>query len=231
MIEVSNLTRTFGEKTAVSDLSFAVKEGITGFLGENGAGKTTTMKLLMGHLWPDQGTIRICGESVEAGKDLSGIRGRIGYLPAQDYLFDHLTGKENLEWISEIRTGDRGTWKDTGDFIAELGVESALSTPLASCSSGMRRKIAILGSLVGQPPILIWDEPHTHLDIAANLKMKAFLRSYASKGRAVLFSSHILEMVEGLCDEVIIIHQGQLKLQRPLSEIKGLETTYLELTR
>jgi ABC-type multidrug transport system ATPase subunit len=139
-------------------------------------------------------------------------------LPDEDFLFPRLSGRENLEYASILKTGNKNWYKKLEEYLIDFGILDMLDEPFSFYSKGMKKKLQIIVSIIGYPEILILDEPHKGLDVLANIKMKAFLKKYIKDGNLVFFSSHILEMVEDICNEVIIIHKGKI-----VKEIKSLK--------
>jgi ABC-2 type transport system ATP-binding protein len=235
MILLENITRSFDGRKALDSVGFSVEGGVVGFLGENGAGKTTTFRILLGLLAPDSGRVELLGRPVR-GTDDHAVRSRIGYCPSDDLLYDRLTFRENLELVSRLRTGDESAWKRREDWLSRFELEDALDIPFEAGSTGMRKKLQLLASTVGEPDILLWDEPSNGLDVASVIRMKDLVREWGAKpGRLVFFSSHQIDTVEDLCDRVLILHRGRLAADiRPeagatLRDV-GLTKAYLDAT-
>ncbi len=230
MIRFSNVTKDFGDKRGVFALDFTLECGkIYGFLGKNGAGKSTTIKLLMSLLKPDSGEIFIDNKDISVFEHGQAAKKMLGYLPSDDYLFPHLSGRENLEYMSLLKTGDLHQYRALDHEIRELEMEEYLDEMIHSYSSGMLQKIHLLASLIGTPRILLWDEPHTGLDVLSNIFMHHILKTWISPERLVFFSSHILEMVENICDEVLIIHEGSIREIWKKEEGTDLQQHYLRV--
>lgn len=230
MILLKEVTKDFGEERGVFGLNMELKPGkIYGFLGKNGAGKTTTLKLLMGLLQPDEGEIYIDQKDINNYNNQPIIKKILGYMPAEEYLQTDLTGKENLEYMSFLKTGKLDSYQALEKEIKLMEMDDYLDEPLSSYSSGMKRKIHLLASLIGNPKILLWDEPHAGLDVISNIHMHEILKEWMAPDRLVFFSSHILEMVESICDEVLIIDKGRIKTSWLSGSKTDLKKYYLSV--
>ena len=220
MIEVENLTKRFSTQTAVSDVSFSVREGeIVGFLGPNGAGKTTAMRVLTGFLPPTAGTARIAGHDVVT--DSERARASLGYLPESAALYPEMRVREYLSYRARLE-GVRGT--DVSRRVGEA-IESCLLAEVAhrkveNLSKGYRQRTALAGALVHRPPVLILDEPTVGLDPGQIIRIRETIRSLGRE-RAVLLSTHILPEVDAVCDRVLIIDRGRIVAQGTVSELES----------
>ena len=226
MIEIRNVTKTYGKKeAAVDDLSFTVQDGeIVGFIGPNGAGKTTTIRMLTGILRPDRGEIR--------------INGIVGYISDNPDMFLKLTGYEFIGFMSDIYGVSEADRKErTAYFADQFGMTKVLGDRMQSYSHGMRQKAMIVAALVHDPAVWILDEPMIGLDPQSAYNLKRMMREHADKGNSVLFSTHVLEVAEKLCDRVIIISHGKRKYYGTLEELKAmhresdLEQVFLEIMK
>ncbi|MEJ2080002.1 MAG: ABC transporter ATP-binding protein [Acidobacteriota bacterium] len=219
-IEIVQLTKTYGQKTAVRELSLRFEAGrIHCLLGPNGAGKTTTIKTIMGLKNPTSGDVRINGVSIRSDGIHEARRG-IGYLPEEPLLYDHLTGREFLQFVSEIY-GVSGRRNGIEGRLAEFEMQTAGDEPIRTYSLGMKKKIAFLATLISDPPILIYDEPTSALDALSARKVKEVLSDYRSRGRLVLFTTHILEIAERLADRIAIMDHGALRFSGSLEELRN----------
>lgn len=221
MLEISHLVKKFGPFTAVDDVSFGVAEGeVLGFLGPNGAGKSTTMKMITGFLAPTSGTAVVCGHDIEAAP-LAAKR-RIGYLPEGAPAYPDMTAAEFLDFIAHIR-GLRGAEARRRIFyIADLiHIGDVMHQPIETLSKGYRRRVGVAQALLHDPSVLILDEPTDGLDPPQIAEMRRVLRRYATGGRAVLVSSHMLAEVEQTCSHVVIVHRGQVAAAGPVDEVVG----------
>jgi ABC-2 type transport system ATP-binding protein len=238
MIEMRNISKTYGGKVkAVDDLTLTVPSGeIVGFLGPNGAGKTTTLKMVTGVLAPDAGTIRVDGIDV-AERPLDAKR-RIGFVPDSPDVFLKLKGAEYLDFMADmygVPAPERRA--RISEYAERLEIAGSLSQQLQEYSHGMRQKIVLLGVLVHDPEVFILDEPLTGLDPKSSFALKETLRDFATRGRTVFFSTHVLDVAERLCDRVAVIHRGRLAFSGTLDDMKSrfredasLERMFLEMT-
>lgn len=214
MISVQNLTKQFGAQTAVDRLSFEILGGqIVGFLGPNGAGKSTTLKILTGMLTPTSGSARIADcdlltQTIE-------VKRRVGFVPESGAVFESLTGLEYLEMVAALYGIPRqAALARIRQFIAffDLSFETLTDKLLGAYSKGMRRKVVITSALLHNPPVVFFDEPLDGLDANAAVGFKALIQTLAREGKTIVYSSHILDVVERVCDRVIIIDKGRLLL-------------------
>ncbi|WP_347861268.1 ABC transporter ATP-binding protein [Salimicrobium sp. PL1-032A] len=237
MIEITDVSKNFGGRTVVRDLTLQVPEGkIFGFLGPNGAGKSTTIKMITGILPLDSGSIVINGTDITT--DPLKAKRHFGYVPDKSDAFLRLKGREYLNFIADIygvpedQRNDRITY-----YTEQLDINEALEDQLHTYSHGMRQKAVLCGVLLHQPDVWILDEPLTGLDPKSAYTLKKLMREQADAGKTIFFSSHVLEVVEQLCDEVAIIDKGELRFQGEMHELKEefregktLESLFLELT-
>ena len=233
MLEIYNLTKTFGEKKAVEDLSFTVNAGeICAFIGHNGAGKTTTIKCVAGILAFDSGSIRVNGLSVEEYP--LEVKRAIAYIPDNPDLYDFMTGMRFLNFIADVFGVEEERRRARIEKYAsalEL-TEHELGLPISSYSHGMKQKLAVISAFLHDPKLILLDEPFVGLDPKASHKLKALMREFCNEGGAILFSTHILEVAEKLCDKVAIIKEGRLVRFGEMEEVKGdssLEEIFLDL--
>jgi len=240
MLKISRVSKSYtpGVK-AVDALDLEVKPGeIFGFLGPNGAGKTTTIKMVVGILNPDSGSIKINGHDIE--KDPIEAKRQIGYVPDEAQMWDKLTGVEYLSFMCDVYgvpVSERD--KRVRPLLEAFEILDAARDPIGSYSRGMRQKMAITGSLVHRPPLWILDEPMVGLDPRSSFLLKELMRSHTDQGGAVFFSTHVMEVAERLCDRVGIIHKGRLIAVNTVQEMKdlfakekdaSLEEIFLEIT-
>ena len=209
MIEVNNLTRTFGDLVAVDDLSFEVADGeIFGFLGPNGAGKTTTVKVIVGLISATSGSVRVNG--FDLGQNPLEIKKQIGYVPESCALYENLTGLEHLQMISELQHLSVENIDARIERLVELlNLKDAANQRISTYSKGMKQKLLLAGALIHNPKILILDEPFSGLDANAQSVFKELIREFVRDGRIVIFCSHILEVVERVCKRLLIIDHGR----------------------
>ena len=232
MLNISHLTKTYGEKKAVDDLSLHIAPGeIYGFIGHNGAGKTTTLKSVAGILQFDQGEITIGGVSVK--KDPIACKRQIAYIPDNPDLYEFMTGTQYLNFVADIFGVDAETRRTRIETYAGMfELTDALAQPVASYSHGMKQKLAIISAWLHTPKLIIMDEPFVGLDPKASHLLKGMMREVCDRGGAIFFSTHVLEVAEKLCDKVAIIKGGKLIRSGTMEEVKGddsLEEVFLEL--
>ncbi|PIQ28170.1 multidrug ABC transporter ATP-binding protein [bacterium (Candidatus Blackallbacteria) CG17_big_fil_post_rev_8_21_14_2_50_48_46] len=236
-IEIRNLGRHFGDFQAVKDLNLTVPQGaFFGFLGPNGAGKSTTLKMLTGLLQPHQGQIKLLGEDIWAKPGR--VKQWIGVVPEKLSLFERLTASEYLEFVGGMYGLDQKTAQARSQELLELmQLEQKQETLLADFSHGMKKKTALAAALIHSPRILFLDEPFEGVDPVSAKILRDLLLSLTSRQVTVFLTSHILEIVEKLCNFLGIIHQGELLTSGPLQEVldrmnqdKPLGTASLEET-
>ena len=232
MLDIQHLTKTYGEKKAVDDLSLHIAPGeIYGFIGHNGAGKTTTLKSVVGILQFDQGEITIDGRSIKA--DPLGCKREMAYIPDNPDLYDYMTGIKYLNFIADVFGVDTQTRQARIRTYADLfALTDDLGQAIAAYSHGMKQKLAIIAAWVHQPRLILMDEPFVGLDPKAAHLLKGMMREVCDNGGAIFFSTHVLEVAEKLCDKVAIIKGGRLIRSGTMEEVKGddsLEEVFLEL--
>ncbi len=214
MISLQQLTKCFGAQTAVDAISFEIPAGqIVGFLGPNGAGKTTTLKMLTGMLDPTSGTATICGFDLR--RDPIEVKRRVGFVPESGAVFESLTGLEYLEMVAALYAiPEEAARARIRQFIAffDLSFETLTDKLLGAYSKGMRRKVVITAGLLHNPPVVFFDEPLDGLDANAAVGFKALIQTLAQEGKTIVYSSHILDVVERVCHRVIIIDKGRMLL-------------------
>lgn len=218
MIEITGVTKSYGETRAVEGVSFSAPTGaITGFLGPNGAGKTTTLRILLGLARPDAGVALIDGARYV---DLPSPRRRVGAVLDQVGFHPGRTGRNHLRATARAAGIPRRRVDEVLEFVE---LTAAADRRVGGYSHGMRQRLALAGALLGDPQVLILDEPATGLDPAGIAWLRRLLRDWASQGRSVLFSSHVLAEVESVADHVVIIDRGHVVLAGSTSELSGAE--------
>ena len=232
MLNIEHLTKTYGDKKAVDDLSLHILPGeIYGFIGHNGAGKTTTLKSAVGILSFDKGEIYISGRSIKA--DPIACKRVIAYIPDNPDLYDFMSGIKYLNFIADIFGVDGDKRRERIEkYAADFELTDDLAQPIASYSHGMKQKLAIIAAWIHAPRLIIMDEPFVGLDPKAAHILKGMMRSVCDEGGAIFFSTHVLEVAEKLCDKVAIIKGGRLIRSGTMDEVKGdesLERVFLEL--
>ncbi len=232
MLEIKGLTKCYGEKTAVDDLSLHIAPGtIYGFIGHNGAGKTTTLKAAVGILDFDKGEILIDGKSIK--DDPIACKRVLAYIPDNPDLYEYMTGIKYLNFIADIFGVSPEARKERIEKYAGLfELTNDLAQPVSAYSHGMKQKLAIISAWLHSPKLIIMDEPFVGLDPKAAHILKGMMRELCDEGGAIFFSTHVLEVAEKLCDQVAIIKGGKLIRSGTMAEVKGddsLEEVFLEL--
>jgi ABC-2 type transport system ATP-binding protein len=239
MLKLQNLSKSYqkGKIKAVDSLNISVSNGeIFGFLGPNGAGKTTTLKMIVGLLEPDEGNVIINGinmrnNPIETKKQFS-------YVPDNPEVFKKLRGIDYLNFLGdvyEIPTDTREKRIET--YARRFEMSKSLQDSVDSYSHGMQQKIILIGALLHEPSIFILDEPMVGLDPKSSFELKQIMREHCDKGNSVLFSTHVLEVAEKVCDRIAIIKEGHIIATGSMEEIRNqsgseesLEQIFLELT-
>ena len=232
MLTIQNLTKTYGDKVAVDDLSLHIAPGeICGFIGHNGAGKTTTLKAVCGILRFDRGEIFVDGHSIKT--DPIACKKLLAYVPDNPDLYEFLTGIRYLNFVADIygiSAADRA--ERIRRYGELLGMTDDLTLPLSDCSHGMRQKVALIAALIHEPKLILMDEPFVGLDPIASHQLKNVMHEHCGRGGAIFFSTHVLEVAEKLCHKVAIIRGGKLAASGTRDEVRGnasLEQVFLEL--
>ena len=232
MLDIQHLTKRYGEKKAVDDLSLHIAPGeIYGFIGHNGAGKTTTLKAVVGILPFEEGEITINGVSIKT--DPLTCKQQLAYIPDNPDLYDYMTGSKYLNFIADIfGVGAEERQERIRKYADLFELTDDLPQPIAAYSHGMKQKLAIISAWLHQPKLIIMDEPFVGLDPKASHTLKGMMREVCDQGGAIFFSTHVLEVAEKLCDKVAIIKGGRLIRAGTMEEVKGddsLEEVFLEL--
>ena len=232
MLKIEHLTKKYGEKVAVDNLTLSIAPGeIYGFIGHNGAGKTTTLKSVVGILKFDEGEIEVDGISIK--KDPIACKSRLAYIPDNPDLYDFMKGIEYLNFIADIFGVSAEKRKARIASLADsLELTGDLASPISSYSHGMKQKLAVIGAFLHDPKLIVMDEPFVGLDPKAAHQLKLMMREHCDCGGAIFFSTHVLEVAEKLCDKVAIIKEGRLIRSGSMEEVKGyesLESVFLEL--
>jgi ABC-2 type transport system ATP-binding protein len=222
MLEVRNLTKRFKRVPAVDGVSFTIGPGeILGYLGPNGAGKSTTVKVLTGLIEPTSGDIYFKGQDVR--KDWISFQRCLGYVPEEPHLYPQLTGREYLQLVGRLRGLRRAVLEPRMDEMLRLfSLWEDRHSPLSSYSKGMRQKILLSGALLHDPELLILDEPFSGLDVNTALVLRALVRALADEGKMILYSSHVLEVVEKVCSSVIILRKGRVVAHDGVEQLRSL---------
>ena len=235
MLEARSLTKYYGALPALRDASFIARPGqILGYLGPNGSGKSTTVRMLVGLMEPTSGQVLWQGKSIF--EDLPAYRKRLGYVPEEPFLYTHLTAPEYLRLVGGLRGLDDARVNEKIErFLKLFGLEDDQYSTLAAFSKGMRQKVLLASALLHNPDLIILDEPFSGLDVSAALMLRSVIRSLADEGRTILMSSHVIEVVEQLCTDVVILSDGHVVAHdrvdrlRELQEEKTLEHVFVKL--
>ena len=238
LIEATELTKQFGSVQALTGLSFQVMPGeIYGLLGPNGAGKTTTIKIITGLVEPTSGWVKV--GSFDPIKNPIEVKSRIGYVAEKPILYESLSPRDFFEFVASIRRIEQNATNRVVNQLADaFDMAKYFDAPIATLSMGMKQKVALIASLVHQPPVLLLDEPLSGLDTKSSRIVKELLSLHTQKGGAVLFSTHIMEVAEHLCTRIGIIYQGKVIAEGTLDQLKSktgnksetLEEVFLKLT-
>jgi ABC-2 type transport system ATP-binding protein len=221
MVSLDQLTKRFGQQTAVDAISFEIPAGqIVGFLGPNGAGKSTTLKMLTGMIEPTSGSASVCGFDLR--REPIEVKRRVGFVPESGAVFESLTGLEYLTMVAALYGIPQHAARDRIEqFIVffDLSFDTLTEKLLGAYSKGMRRKVVITAALLHNPPVVFFDEPLDGLDANAAVGFKALIQTLAREGKTIVYSSHILDVVERVCHRVIIIDKGKLLLDGKPDEL------------
>src|SRR3954451_24166567 len=224
-IAVRDLRKVYGTKAAVDGLNLTVPQGcFFGFLGPNGAGKTTTIRMLMGLAPPTSGSMELLGLAMPEQE--VEIKTKIGVVPDESLLFDHLTGPEFVEFVGRMYRLPRDVARQRSrELIALFELDNASKKVIGEYSKGMRKRVAMAASLIHRPQLFLMDEPFEGVDAVGARLMKDILLDQVRQGATIFLTSHVLEVVERLCDRVAIIQDGRLVIDQPMSELRiGTET-------
>lgn len=210
MLELKGIGKSFNHVQVVKKISFVVRPGeILGYMGPNGAGKSTTIKMLAGLLEPDSGYVELDG--VNINDDIIAYKKRMGYIPEQAEVYTHLSAKEYLRLVGRLRLMPAGELDEKSDYILEqLGLTLDMHQPMENYSKGMRQKVLVIAAILHNPDVLLLDEPLAGLDVSTVLIFKEILRAFVKLGKIIIFSSHLIDVVERICDRVIIIDRGAI---------------------
>ena len=232
MLRIEHLTKCYGEKRAVDDLSLHIAPWeIYGFIGHNGAGKTTTLKAAVGILRFDSGSITVDGLDLQANP--LGCKARMAYIPDNPDLYEFMSGIRYLNFIADVYgVGAQERRERIRTLSERLELTNDLAQPISSYSHGMKQKLAVISAWLHTPRLILMDEPFVGLDPKASHLLKQMMREHCDQGGAIFFSTHVLEVAEKLCDKVAIIKQGRLIRAGTMDEVRGddsLEEVFLEL--
>lgn len=234
MLNIEHLTKTYGGKAAVQDLSLHIRPGeICAFIGHNGAGKTTTLKCCCGIQQFDSGRITVDGISVQ--DDPLECKRRLAYLPDNPDLYEYMTGIQYLNFIADIfAVGARERAERIRSYGDQFDLTRDLAQPISAYSHGMKQKLAIISALIHKPRLLVLDEPFVGLDPSASVVLKQNMHALCEEGSAIFFSTHVLDVAEKLCNKIAIIKEGVLVAAGEtagLTQGKSLEEVFMEVVR
>lgn len=236
MLELRGLTRFYGALPAIREVSVSLEPGdVLGLLGPNGSGKSTTVKMLVGLLEPTSGRVLYDGRDVAA--DLAGFKARVGYVPEEAHLYTFFTPPEYLELVGRLRGLDGARLeRRIDDFLRLFDLEAARYQPITACSKGMRQKVLIAAALLHDPALVVLDEPNSGLDVCTTLVLREMVQRLSAAGKIVVYSSHVMDMVERVATRVLIVHRGRVVADnsvgalRDLLKLSSLEAVFAELT-
>jgi ABC-2 type transport system ATP-binding protein len=222
MLEARQLRKTYGSTVAVSGVDFTIVPGqILGYIGPNGAGKSTTVKMVAGLIEPTSGEVRFNGRLIR--DDLATYKREIGYVPEEPNLYAYLTAREYLDMIGTLRGIDRNRrFKRIDSLLQLFSLHPQRHLPLSSYSKGMRQKVLLISGIMHNPSLIIFDEPLSGLDVTAAFIFRRLVADLANHGKAILYCSHVLEVVEKLCTHLLLLKKGTVMAQGPTRAV--LET-------
>ena len=220
ILEAQRLVKRFYGHAVVDHVSFAVHRGeVVGYLGPNGSGKTTTTRILTGLLEPTSGVILFEGREVRL--DPLEFRRRLGYVPEEPHLYPFLSGREHLELVGRLREMPSASMDRKIDALLDLfGLSDAAEQSIASYSKGMKQKILVIAALMHDPDLLIFDEPDSGLDVTAAMVLRHLVANLSARGKAILYTSHILDVVERLCTRVMVLHEGRVVADDSVNQLR-----------
>jgi ABC-2 type transport system ATP-binding protein len=237
-VSMKGVCRSFGEIQAIRNLDLDIEKGaIHGLLGPNGSGKSTTMKMVMGLLKPDSGRISVYGR--DPTSDPTGVKRMIGHVPETPRLYEYLTGLEYLNFIADVYEVDPEVKEErTYEFLEAFGLEGRENEMISGYSYGMKQKTALIGAMLHEPLLLILDEPLSGLDPKSARIMKDLLHRLSKEGVTTIFSTHIMEIADALCDKISVLYMGELLGEGSSTELREragrpgstLEEVFLMLT-
>ncbi|GHT54173.1 ABC transporter [Spirochaetia bacterium] len=229
MVVCENLTKVFNGNVGIHDINLEFSPGIIyGIIGFNGSGKTTLLRCIEGLYVPGSGQVIHNGVKTTAEKEFQSYRQRIAFLPTDDFLYKNLTCMENIELATILRTGKNKLLKETHDLIRYFEADNFLHKNFRDCSTGMKKKIQIIISLIGDIDTIVWDEPNDGLDIVSNIKIKNLLNYYKSKNVTIIFSSHVIEFLDNFIDHCVLLKDGAIIEKKETGGKGSLEALYMK---
>src|SRR5581483_5046257 len=235
MLELRDVSKTYRSIPAVENVSFTLREGeVLGYLGPNGSGKSTTVKMVIGLIEPTKGKIFFEGRDIR--EDIATYRAQLGYVPEEAQVYTHLSGLEYLQLVGRLRgLPERLIERKAGDLLALLGLQGAEFCPMSSYSKGMKQRVLIAAAILHDPKLIVFDEPLSGLDVMSARLFKDLLSLLSKQGKAVLYISHVLEVVERVCDRVIVLSKGRMVADAApaeltkLMKLSSLESVFAQL--
>jgi len=223
MIVCEHLIKLFNENSGIKDINLQFSPGIIyGIIGSNGSGKTTLLNCIEGLYIPTSGFVSHENVKTTDERDFPHYRRKIAFLPSDDYQYPHLTCMENIELSTILRTGENKFTRETNEMIRYFEVDLYSNKKFKDCSTGMKKKVQIVISLIGEIDTIIWDEPNNGLDIVSNMKIKNLLKYYKSKNITILFSSHVIEFLNDFVDHCVLLHEGNIIENKSIQDIGSL---------
>ena len=229
MIKCENLSKIFNANAGIMEINLQFSPGIIyGIIGYNGSGKTTLLNCIEGLYTPTSGFVSHQNCKTTNDKDFLPYRRKIAFLPGEDYLYPQLTCMENIELAAILKTGGNKISPETVELIKYFEADAYLHKKFKDCSTGMKKKVQIIISLIGEIDTIIWDEPNNGLDMVSNIKIKKLLKYYKSKNTTILFSSHVIEFLENFVDHCVLLHEGKVIEDNDIQNTGSLEKLFLK---
>lgn len=237
MLELRNVSKSYRSIPAVENVSFTLSEGeVLGYLGPNGSGKSTTVKMVIGLIQPTKGKVLYGGRNIF--DDLPGFRAQLGYVPEEAQVYTHLSGLEYLQLIGRLRGMEERTLeRKARSLLALLSLEGAQHSAMTDYSKGMKQRVLLAAALLHDPELIVFDEPLSGLDATSARLFKDLLVLLAAEGKAILYISHVMEVVEQVCDRVIVLSKGRVVADAApreltkLMELPTLESVFAQLVQ
>jgi len=235
MLELRDVSKSYRSIPAVENVSFSLREGeVLGYLGPNGSGKSTTVKMIIGLIQPTRGKVFFQGRDIH--DDLAGYRSQLGYVPEEAQVYTHLSGLEYLQLVGRLRGMPEALIEQKARELLELlGLRGAEFSPMSSYSKGMKQRVLIAAALLHDPRLLIFDEPMSGLDAVSARMFKELLSLLSKEGKAILYISHVMEVVERVCERVIVLTKGRVVADAApgeltkLMKLPSLESVFAQL--
>jgi ABC-2 type transport system ATP-binding protein len=222
MLELTHVSKSYRSIPAVENVSFTLREGeVLGYLGPNGSGKSTTVKMIIGLIQPTKGKVLFRGRDIH--DDLAGFRAQLGYVPEEAQVYTHLSGLEYLQLVGRLRgMPEPLIERKARELLGLLGLAAAEFSPMSSYSKGMKQRVLIAAALLHDPTLIVFDEPLSGLDAVSARLFKDLLAILSKEGKAILYISHVMEVVERVCERVIVLSKGHLIADAAPTELTRL---------